>query len=47
MIVGGIDKNVGNFSHFILDNLGALNPDNPSNPTSACRPFDINRNGTV
>ena len=41
ILVGGIDSNVGNFSHHILDSVGALNSDALISPSTACSPFDI------
>jgi 3-oxoacyl-[acyl-carrier-protein] synthase II len=46
MFVGGIDSNIGNFSHFILDSVGALNEENV-NPEGAVRPYDKNRRGAA
>lgn len=46
MFVGGIDNNCGNFSHFILDSVGALNEENV-NPPGTVRPFDKNRKGAA
>jgi 3-oxoacyl-(acyl-carrier-protein) synthase len=45
MITGGIDKNVDNFSHFILDSVGALNTVENDKPKTAVRPFDKTRKG--
>lgn len=44
---GGIDTNVGNFSHHILDAVGALNPNIGKEHSTACKPFDEERLGTV
>lgn len=40
MFVGGIDTNIGNFSHFILDSVGALNEANGEFPEKTVRPYD-------
>ena len=40
---GGIDKNVCNFSHHILDSVGALNQFEGADPATAVKPFDIAR----
>lgn len=47
MFTGGVDKNIGNFSHYILDTLAALNWYSNSEPQTACRPFDVERHGAV
>jgi 3-oxoacyl-[acyl-carrier-protein] synthase II len=47
MFTGGVDKNIGNFSHYILDTLAALNWYSNSEPLTACRPFDVERHGAV
>lgn len=46
MFVGGIDTNIGNFSHFILDSVGALNEEN-GDPEKTVRPYDKNRKGAA
>lgn len=46
MFVGGIDTNVGNFSHFILDSVGALNEEN-KDPDTTVRPYDKARKGAA
>jgi 3-oxoacyl-[acyl-carrier-protein] synthase II len=46
MLSGGIDRNIGNFSHYILDSVGALNESNVD-PERACRPMDKNRKGAI
>ena len=46
VFVGGIDTNIGNFSHFILDSVGALNEDN-KDPARTVRPYDKKRKGAA
>jgi 3-oxoacyl-[acyl-carrier-protein] synthase II len=47
VFAGGIDTNVGNFSHIILDAVGALNIHQNEDPSSAVKPFDQERRGAV
>jgi 3-oxoacyl-(acyl-carrier-protein) synthase len=47
VFVGGIDTNIGNFSHFILDSVGALNEANSGDPAKTVRPYDKNRKGAA
>lgn len=47
IFAGGIDTNVFNFSHHILEGVGALNMDKGTDPNQAVKPFDKNRRGTV
>ncbi len=49
MFTGGIDKNIGNFSHYILDTVGALAGDDVPrvDHRGICKPFDKDRHGAV
>lgn len=47
IFTGGIDKNVCNFSHHILDSVGALNGYQNNEPLTSVRPWDKDRLGAV
>ncbi len=49
MFAGGIDRNIGTFSHYLLDTIGALAGDDihREDHRDVCSPFDMGRRGTV